>query len=522
MATLIVDAGTASPLSLTVQTAGENAPIEVGTVTPSFNMTDRSSVRGTKMTFGALTTYLSTVNKDALINKLKSGRQISCSGDLLGNIQKLCTLRYTGARMLPQFADLWEVGLTGNEVFASNILLRYSPGDTIAGETFTASTTRSYYNAAGVKVSAAINVKRDGHRINGVGSAYTLLEDTRTNRCLQSENFGTTWGTSGTPTRSAAANTGSGISLDLLGDDSAGAVEFYFQAITFVGDGVKALSIFVKKGTIIAASGSVIKLFDNTAAATRMAATVTFVGGAPSVAMTTGTYLGFEGPLFGAGDGVYRLMFATTSVTAANNNEFDVQPAGTLAEQGNIYAGGVQAEDGAFCSSYIPTTAVAVTRGADSYSLPFTTPPQEMTVYAKFVEGGTASLADASLFYITNAAAAAPEFLCYVPAGKYRGQHHNGVAAVSSTPATGPALGDTEELALRLFGDGSTDITQSINGGASTSGAQSGALALATAWAGMLVWLNSAGTVGGFTGFTSLQSFKIVSGARSLAEMRAA
>ena len=171
----------------------------------------------------------------------------------------------------------------------------------------------------------------------------------------------------------------------------------------------------------------------------------------------------------------------------------------------------------AFCSSYIKTTTVAVTRGADSYSLPFTTPPQEMTVYAKFVEGG-ANLAGARVFEIASAADANPRLFC--SGGVYHFVHATTLFNDSSTLAAGPAFGDITELGMRLFGDGSVDITQSLNGAAATTAAQSGAVAFGTGWSGLLCWLNSAGTVGAY-GFTALQSFKIFSGARSLSEARA-
>jgi len=188
--TLILNAGTASPVNLVVTGAGENAPTEIGLVTPSFNGADRSSVRAVKRNFGTLTTYLSTADKDAVINLLKNGRQLPCSGELLGDIQTQCTMRYTGARMVPGLVPtLWEVGLTGNEVQPNNILLRYSPGDTITGESFTRSTVAYQLNNAGNLASVAINVKRDGHYVTTSSPRSILLEDTRTNWLIWANDF---------------------------------------------------------------------------------------------------------------------------------------------------------------------------------------------------------------------------------------------------------------------------------------------------------------------------------------------
>lgn len=178
------------------------------------------------------------------------------------------------------------------------------------------------------------------------------------NLVIQSENFGVTWSVSGTPTRTPAAHVASGITLDLIGDDAAGTNEYYLQNIGFTGNGPKAVSVFVKKGTSPAASGCSINIVDQTAAgAPRLSAAITFdSAGLPSVTASTGTYLGYEMQA----DGVYRLLFTTSSITAANTNELSVRPA-NLAETGNVYAGGVQAEDNTTPTDYLyTTTATAV------------------------------------------------------------------------------------------------------------------------------------------------------------------
>lgn len=177
------------------------------------------------------------------------------------------------------------------------------------------------------------------------------------NICRHSEDFGTTWvATAGTPTRTPAAHTKSGITLDLIGDDSAVAIEGYEQTITFTGNGTKAVSGFFKPGTSQAASGSKILLSDSTASVNRIEATVTWSAGAPTVVMTTGTYIGAI--LYA--DGVYRLLFTSTSVTAANTNLVSIRPAGTTAEQGDIYAGGIQVENNTTPTGYAHTTTGTV------------------------------------------------------------------------------------------------------------------------------------------------------------------
>lgn len=178
-----------------------------------------------------------------------------------------------------------------------------------------------------------------------------------TNLVLQSENFGTTWTLINTATRSAP-HTSSGISLDLLGDDDAGNVEGFQQPIVFTGDAVKAISLFVKQGS---STSSVIHLVDTTAPATRLLCAITWSAGLPVVAMSTGTLEGYDTLV----DGVFRIRLVATSVTAANTNNFIIYPANTVAgdatRTGQIYAGGVQAENAAASTAYVKTTTATVT-----------------------------------------------------------------------------------------------------------------------------------------------------------------
>lgn len=218
-------------------------------------------------------------------------------------------------------------------------------------------------------------------RADWTGSVCSLLlESSRTNICLQSQDFGTTWTPFGTPTRSAAAATCGIVALDLIGDDDAGADEGYFQAVTFTGDAAKSVALFVKQGS---AASSVFRLADLTAGQNRLLGALTWASGAPVVVMTTGTYL----RTVALASGVYRLEFQTTSVTAANTHRLLVYPAEvagiTGTSTGTLYAGGVQVEDAPYPSSYIKTTTGAVTRAADSLTFPIGFAPQDLTVYLR-------------------------------------------------------------------------------------------------------------------------------------------
>lgn len=194
-----------------------------------------------------------------------------------------------------------------------------------------------------------------------------IAEEARTNLVLRSENFSLAWAAVGTPTRSAAAKTCGALNMDLIGDDSAAALEGYTQTITYTADATKTVSIFIAQGT---SASTIIRLRDTTAGADRLLAAITWSGGLPIITMTTGTsqgYTTFPGSIF-------RIQLLTTSVTAANTNSLQIYPASDAAlavtGTGDVYAGGVQSENGTFATSYIPTAAATSARAADSLIFP--------------------------------------------------------------------------------------------------------------------------------------------------------
>ncbi len=341
-----------------------------------------------------------------------------------------------------------------------------------------------------------------------------LMERAIENLVTGSENFtGTGWSAVGTPTRTAAAHTASGVTLDLIGDDDAGSVEYYRQTVAFTADGVKAIAIHLKEGTSPAADGSQIAL---AGASTRLNSRITWVSGVPSVAMLTGTHLGTD-PMAG---GVYRILFATTAVTAADTNILQVIPVATSGQTGNVYAGGVQAVNATIPSSYIKTTSAAVTRSADVGSFVWSAAPRAMTVYVKFTETGGVGDADAGVLSIGNDGLAAANLQLRSNGTNYFIRHNPVAGAVESTAATAPTVGQVCELRGILYADGSVALGQSIDGAAEVVASASAAQAMDSAWSGPKLHLNALGT--GNIGTRALASVNIAAGVQSLATLRAA
>lgn len=263
---------------------------------------------------------------------------------------------------------------------ADEFALAVATGQTL---TYTRSGTRTVFDSSGRVVTLAKNQPSWGAAYNSSTTNYEPVYTSHraaTNLVLRSEDFGTTWSAVGTPTRTAAAKTCGDVVLDLIGDDAAGTLEGYSQTVTFTGNAVKAVSVFVAQGS---SASSVIRLRDTSAGANRLLIALTWSGGAPSVAVTTGDHISTTT----CGNGVYRLLFQTSSVTAANTNSLEIYPATDAAlavsGTGTLYAGGVQAENYDYPLPYVKSVGSSGTTSSDQLTATVAWLPQDFTVYAR-------------------------------------------------------------------------------------------------------------------------------------------
>lgn len=339
-----------------------------------------------------------------------------------------------------------------------------------------------------------------------------------TNLCLQSENFGTTWAAISTPTRTAAAKACGDVALDLLNDTSAAALQGYSQAVTFTGNAVKALSLFVAQGS---STSSVVRLRDTTAAADRLLAIITWSGGVPSVTTSGGT--GTFVSQVALANGVYRLLFQTTSVTAANTNQIEIYPATTsglaVANTGSLYVGGVQAENLPAPSSYLKTTTATVARVIDALTSSITIPTTaDFTVYARLARPLWAGLATG--WSSNQSIVGQPStdsntwYLYYDPINQQIRSALTvggaGVTAVQSIPATGMLDICAQYTALQTAGKSRLDVGSGFSAYSSTSTAF-------TAWTSTTF---NIGFEGAQSMFGGIRKLVIASGARTLTQMR--
>ena len=233
---------------------------------------------------------------------------------------------------------------------------------------FTRASTGRFVGSNGLIQSAAINTPRFDHDpVTGVCKGL-LMEESRTNICLQSENFGTNWsGTGRTISLNAATAPDGSTTADKIVEGTNNGLHGVFQTLSTVSGSTYIGSMYVK-------------------AAGRNFATI-YTGASPTngryisiPADGTGTVLG----LFNAnpstvtmryvGDGWY--LVTILIVASATGTSLEMYPA--LTATVNSYTGdgtsgilvwGAQVELGSFPTSYIPTTTASVVRSADVCSI---------------------------------------------------------------------------------------------------------------------------------------------------------
>src|SRR5690606_20775092 len=118
---------------------------------------------------------------------------------------------------------------------------------------------------------------------------------------------------------------------------------------------------------------------------------------------------------------------------------------------------------------------------ADALTFPWTHAPQAMTIYLRFIEVGTTIPSGASRVLLEIGAGGSPTRIWigqHSTASRYSVSIDGTTGSASTVLSAGPAIGDRVELLGRLYGDGSVQIEQAINGGTPTVAARSAAVGL--------------------------------------------
>jgi hypothetical protein len=237
-------------------------------------------------------------------------------------------------------------------------------------------------NAAGlVELVGAGTLRYDYDPTTFAGKGW-LIEEARTNLCLQSEDFGTTWAvittvniTTNTTTAPDGNTTADTMTLNNTTDHPV------FQNSTIVNDSNDVTnSIFVKQP----ASGGLtevrlqIHMFGGTAKDGYC--NYVFATGVASVVGQVDSVTVTEFP-----DGWFRITATMANNSTGNTGcRLSIYRGGT-SETGDVYIWGGQMEAGSFPTSYIPTTTAAVTRAVDAVTCDisdFNFSQDSMTLYA--------------------------------------------------------------------------------------------------------------------------------------------
>lgn len=229
---------------------------------------------------------------------------------------------------------------------------------------YTATTTEPITNYVPQLRTAAAGVPRFNHHPITDESLGLLIEESRTNTILQSEDFSTTWSatraTVSTNTRVAPDGT---ITSDRLIDTTDNNTHFVSQTFT----GTAAAWTFAVYAKAAGHNFIALRLFNGTSQ----------VGLAYYNLSTgaTGTVTAGTASIVSVGNGWYRCVLTATLAASASCTA-DIQLAS--ADGTNSFAGdgwksvalwGAQVELGGFVTSYIPTVGSTATRSADVASM---------------------------------------------------------------------------------------------------------------------------------------------------------
>jgi len=216
--------------------------------------------------------------------------------------------------------------------------------------TFSRASTATRTNASGAIETVASNVPRLDYS-GGATCPSLLLEPQRTNRLLQSNNFNTTWAFSGTGTVTQGATDPFGGTTAWTLNKTA-ANTFIFQSTTAFS-GSTTFSIYAKAGTV----NQLYLLHTQTVA---FNAFFDLIGG------TVVSSSNCVAAIVPVGGGWFRCSISATVAGATNIRIYPAMGGSVAGTTGNILIYAAQGEDGAYQTTYIPTTTAAVTRIADA------------------------------------------------------------------------------------------------------------------------------------------------------------
>ena len=263
--------------------------------------------------------------------------------------------------------------LTATERVLPSMALDFTTASLDSRVTFTRSgNTATVTNSSGYVVGINADLPRFDFDPIALTCKGLLIEEAKTNVCLQSEDFNTTWTKLNlTVTTNSITAPSNALTADTIVPVAGTAAHAMIQTFTVAAATTYTYSVFAKAGgssycQVVYDNGSGIGGFINvnlsTGAITRGPEAA---GGATNIAGGVTAYP----------NGWYRISISAqqativgrvaVSILNAATSTGGIFPSPTLAVTDTIYLWGAQLEAGAFGTSYIPTVASQVTRTAD-------------------------------------------------------------------------------------------------------------------------------------------------------------
>jgi hypothetical protein len=283
-------------------------------------------------------------------------------------------MNYSLGNMLSRGGSLNADKLSLDLQFATDKSLTARKGPT---PTFTRASTATFVGSDGLIQSAAINAARFDHDPVTLACKGLLIEESRTNLFLRSEEFNTSaWTKNQSSVTADAGNAPNGLlTADKIIPNTTNTGHNVFQLRAGSGGSVTA-SCFVKPAGYNFTS---LQVTDN--GTTRHVIIVDLTTGTITQTQSSGSPTGISTSVTPSVDGWYRISL-TMNVTAVNifmlvcavptstasfNGSLDPSFAGDGTS--GILVWGAQLEAGSFATSYIPTVASSVVRSADVCSI---------------------------------------------------------------------------------------------------------------------------------------------------------
>lgn len=237
--------------------------------------------------------------------------------------------------------------------------------------TFTRSTSGTYYSN-GVVTTALTDIPRfQTHPVTGAAEGL-LIEGAATNLCLRSAEVRTAWWTALNvaaegPSATAPDNTPNGDEVAYGSGVGANGSGILSPEITATASTPYAFSLYIKpKGTSINTNIFLRSRLNNNAGITGTIQ-AQFNASTNALSLTSTGWTNTSVYAENAGNGWYRCVLAgTTPAASMNQIVLLILNASTGNGTDGCYLWGLQLEQNEFASSYIPTVASTVARGADS------------------------------------------------------------------------------------------------------------------------------------------------------------